>query len=63
MTKFEQFKKPKTVKQLCSFVGNINYYRHFIPILCFHTKSLTTKLKKGHSNIVKWTTDMIHDFD
>ena len=51
------------MKQLHSFFGIINYYHHFISNLCFHTKSLTTNLKKGHSNIVQWTTDIIHDFD
>ena len=63
MTKFKQFKKPKTVKQLRSFLGSINYYHHFIPSLRFHTKSLTTNVKKGHLNIIKWTTDMTHDCD
>ncbi len=51
------------MKQLHSFFGIINYYHHFISNLCFYTKSLTTNLKKGHSNIMQWTTGMTHDFD
>jgi hypothetical protein len=52
---------PKTVKQVCSFIGMINYYKDHIPRHSDLLTPLTALTKKGAR--FKWTDDCQHSFD
>jgi hypothetical protein len=52
---------PKTVKQVRSFIGMINYYKDHIPRHSNLLTPLTTLTKKGAR--FKWTDECQHNFD
>jgi hypothetical protein len=52
---------PKTVKQVCSFISMINYYKDHIPCCSDLLTPLTALTKKGSR--FKWTDDCQHSFD
>jgi hypothetical protein len=52
---------PKTVKQVCSFIGMINYYKDHIPHHSDLLTPLTALTKKGAR--FKWTDDSQHSFN
>jgi hypothetical protein len=52
---------PKTVKQVRSFIGMINYYKDHIPCCSDLLTPLTALTKKGAW--FKWTDDCQHSFD
>jgi hypothetical protein len=52
---------PKTVKQVCSFIGMINYYKDHIPHHSDLLTPLTALTKKGAQ--FKWTDDSQHSFN
>jgi hypothetical protein len=55
--------RPKTPKELCKFIGMVNYYRDMWPSRAHILKPLTDKagLKKGAK--LDWTDEMQQAFD
>jgi hypothetical protein len=51
----------QSLKQVCSFIGMINYYKDHIPHRSDLLTPLTTLTKKGAR--FKWTDDCQHSFD
>ena len=54
---------PVTKKALRSFLGSVGWYRDFIESFAMITAPLTSALKKGMPNKIKWTPVMIQAFD
>src|SRR6218665_3875694 len=52
--KIVELPRPKTKKQIRSFLGAINYYRDFIPECGKITQPLTELTKKSAKNVVDW---------
>ena len=46
--------RPKTKKQLRSFLGLVGYYRRFIPNFAAIAAPLTDRTKKGEPSLVRW---------
>ena len=59
----EQFQRPKTKKQIRTFLGLTGYYRRFIPNYATIAASLTNMTKKLEPEIVNWTTEGIKAFN
>ncbi len=49
---------PKTITQLRSFLGLVNYYSRFVPSLCSYTSMLTPHITKTSPQHVLWNADM-----
>ena len=54
ITAIQEMNRPKTKKQMRSFLGTTNYYRKFIPNYSAIAVPLTDKLKKNEPNQVRW---------
>ena len=54
--------RPRTKKEVRSFMGLVNYYRRFIPNFVAIAVPITDLTKKGNSNIVKWDEPQEHAF-
>ena len=54
----KNFAKPRTQKQLRSFLGSMNYYRKFIPGYAKLSAKLTPATSKNSPVTVQWTQDM-----
>ena len=52
--KIKQAPRPKTKKELRSFLGLVGYYREFIPNFAAIAVPLTDLTKKGQANVVLW---------
>jgi hypothetical protein len=52
------FPQPKTVRQLQSFLGMVNFYRKFIPGAARILRLLANALKGGQKKQVEWKPDM-----
>jgi hypothetical protein len=61
--KLKNAEKPKTKKQLKSFLGLANYYRKFIPHFAERVKSLTDLTKKGYPNALPWREEHTEQFE
>jgi cleavage and polyadenylation specificity factor subunit 1 len=61
----EQFPQPKTMKQLMSFLGMLNFYRRFLPGAAKVLKPLTDSLKgsKAAGAAVEWTEEKTAAFE
>ena len=57
-----QTKPPKTVKQLRSILGAMNYYREFIPNYAEKVHLLTERTSKKYSKNIKWTPELEEQF-
>jgi hypothetical protein len=55
-----QISSPKTIKQVRSFIGMINHYKHMIPQRAHLITPLANLTKKGVS--FKWTTECEANF-
>lgn len=55
--------RPKTKKELRSFLGLAGYYRKFVPNFAIVAKSLTDRTKKGHPEKVEWNVECEQAFD
>jgi hypothetical protein len=58
----KNFPQPKTVKQLQSFLGMINFYRRFIPGPAKISRQLADTLKGSQKKQVEWKQDMAAAF-
>ena len=54
ITEIIEFNRPKTKKQVRSFLGMVNFYRRFIPSCAELSAPLSDLTKKGGSNFVQW---------
>jgi cleavage and polyadenylation specificity factor subunit 1 len=61
----EQFPQPKTMKQLMSFLGMLNFYRRFLPGAAKVLKPLTDSLKgsQAAAAAVEWTGEKAAAFE
>jgi cleavage and polyadenylation specificity factor subunit 1 len=59
----KEFPPPKTVKQMLSFLGMINFYRRFLPRAAQILKPLTDSLRGGQAAAVEWTPAMREAFE
>ncbi len=59
---FRTYARPRTKKQLRSFLGLCGYYRKFVPMFADLTKCLTSSLTMTAPNMVVWNDDMIKSF-
>ncbi len=55
--------KPKTISQLRSFLGLVNFYSRFIPSFANYTSMLSSHLTKTSPNIIQWTNNMTDSFN
>ncbi len=62
VSSFVSYVKPKTIKQMRSFLGLVNFYRDFIPSLACYTKSLSSSITKTSPKNVIWSERMSADF-
>ncbi len=53
-----QYGRPKTKKQLRSFLGSIGYYRQFMPSFAEHLSLLTLSTSLSSPHTVVWTGEM-----
>ena len=58
----KSFPQPKTVKQLQTYLGMVNFYRRFLPKAAQVLKPLTDSLKGGKPGEVAWTKEMEEAF-
>ncbi|XP_075726234.1 uncharacterized protein LOC142767871 [Rhipicephalus microplus] len=56
LDKIQAAPAPRTKRQVRAFLGLTSYYREFIPNYAEISAPLTELIKKGESNLVKWTT-------
>jgi hypothetical protein len=56
------FLKPKTNKQMMSFLGLVNFYRKFLPGAARVLKPLTDSLRGGQALVVDWSLAMEEAF-
>jgi hypothetical protein len=54
ITQIIKAERPKTKKQVRSFLGMVNFYRRFIPSCATLTSPLSDLTKKNSSNVVQW---------
>ena len=54
----EKFPKPRTVRQMQTFLGMINFYRRFLPGAARVLKPLTDSLQGSPKGEVTWTEEM-----
>ncbi|XP_033099549.1 uncharacterized protein LOC117103147 [Anneissia japonica] len=59
----QNVERPRTNKQLRSFLGLANYYRNFIPNFAAIAAPLTDKTRKGEPNKLIWERNQIVAFD
>lgn len=60
--KIKEMPRPKTKKQVRSFLGAVNFYRKFIPNCAAIMKPLTELTKKDSNLVVEWTKDLEEAF-
>ena len=53
--KILEVSKPKTKKDIRSFLGAVGFYRKFIDRFSELAKSLTDMTRKGEPNVLKWS--------
>jgi transposase InsO family protein len=58
----QDFPPLKTNKQLLSFLGMINFYRRFLPMVAKVFKPLTDNLRGGQAAAVEWSLAMVSAF-
>ena len=58
----EKYPQPKTVKQLQTYLGMINFYRRFMPAAAKILRPLTDSLKGGVKGELQWTAEMKEAF-
>ncbi len=58
-----EYARPKTIPQLRSFLGLVNYYRHFVLNFASHSRHLTCLTKRGLPQNIDWNNDAIDAFD
>jgi cleavage and polyadenylation specificity factor subunit 1 len=58
----KNFPQPKTIRQLQSFLGMVNFYRRFIPGAARVLRPLTDALKGGQKKQVEWKQEMQEAF-
>ncbi len=61
VSSFVFYVKHKTIKQMRSFLGLVNFYRDFIPSLACYTKSLSSSITKTSPKNVIWSERMSAD--
>lgn len=54
ITAVKEAPRPKTKKQLRSFLGLVGYYRRFIPNFAAIAAPLTDRTKKGEPTLIRW---------
>ena len=59
----DNFRKPKTKKDVRSFLGLTGYYRRFIPNFSTISAPLSDLTKNNHPDIIEWTNDCQKAFD
>lgn len=62
ITKIMNASRPRSKKEVRSFMGLVNYYRKFIPNFAAIAVPITDLTKKGNPNIVKWEDPQEHAF-
>ena len=62
VTAIEKFPQPKTVKQLQTYLGMVNFYRRFLRGAARVLKPLTDSLQGKPKGDIKWTPDMEEAF-
>ena len=55
VSKILEVSKPKTKKDLRSFMGAVGFYRKYIDRFAERAKSLTYMTRKGEPNVLKWS--------
>ena len=55
MCNIMEVSKPKTKKDLISFLGAVAFYRKFIDRFAGRATSLTDMTRKGEPNVLKWS--------
>lgn len=58
-----KFQAPQTPRQLRSFLVLINYYRRFVPHLSELVASLSDALEGPSGKRIKWTGEMVRNFE
>ena len=58
----KKFPQPKTVGQLQTYLGMVNFYRRFLPAAARVLKPLTDALKGGQKGTLDWTVEMGNAF-
>jgi hypothetical protein len=59
----QKFPRPVNAKQLMSFLGLINFYRHFLPHAAHVLKPLTDSLAGSQPSTLAWSDEMLSAFD
>ena len=59
----DNFRKPKTKKDVRSFLGLTRYYRRYIPNFSTISAPLSDLTKNNHPDIIEWTNDCQKAFD
>ena len=59
----DNFRKPKTKKDVRSFLGLTGYYRRYIPNFSTISVPLSDLTKNNHPDIIEWTNDCQKVFD
>jgi len=59
---FRNFVRPKTKRQLRSFLGLCGYFRKFLPVFSDMSAHLTHSLTITSPNIIEWSTTMTESF-
>lgn len=62
---FQEYDRPKTVKELRRFLGVLNFYRHFLPSAAKHQVVLNDYLKQSKKNDktpINWNNEAIQSF-
>ena len=60
--KYARFQVACNKKDIRAFLGNISYYRKYIPNFAFHAKPLTASTAKTAPNLVTWTGEILAAF-
>ena len=62
-TAMNEFKLPRTKRQLRSFLGAASYYRRFVKHFSNHSGLLSPATSKLAPSVVKWSEDMLEAFN
>ena len=62
-TAMANYIRPRTRKQLRSFLGAVSYYRRFVKNLANYSSQLSPHTSKFSPNVIVWTEVMVEDFN